>query len=66
MWTCDKLQRADLTYCIAKGKGNKRAINYKYEIDSLIRIFELSSQVFGHCQMVKTYIFTGCRVVKYV
>ena len=22
MWTCDKLQRADLTYCIARGTSN--------------------------------------------
>ena len=34
MWTCDKLQRADLTYYIAR--GIREAINTQYEIDSLI------------------------------
>ena len=34
MWTCDKLQRADLTYYIAR--GIRETINTQYEIDSLI------------------------------
>ena len=62
MWTCDKLQRADLEYCIAK--GIREAINTKYEIDSLIRIFELSIQVLGHCQTVRTTYLR--QVVKYL
>ena len=31
-------------------------------MDRLIRIFELSRQVFGHCEMIKNYVFTGCQV----
>ena len=34
MWTYDKLQRADLTYYIAR--GIRKAINTQYEIDSLV------------------------------